>query len=119
MNLRLTFFLDTPEKRELAKQEKNRLDELFQELHMAYEKSDEDRALMLKAEIDVLKDSIMRREIEKEEKRKRREEKLLKKAKKKDKSKRGSGNNTNEEKKKEKKKDKPPKQHNNANNTSK
>ena len=98
------------------------MNELFEELRIAYEKSDEDRALMLKAEIDVLKDSIMRREVAKEEKRKRREEKLLKKAKKRDKSKRSSGGNKQSEEKKEKKekkKEKVPKQHNNANNTSK
>jgi HAD-superfamily hydrolase (TIGR02245 family) len=108
------------EKREQAKQEQHRLNELFEELRIAYEKSDEDRALMLKAEIDVLKDSIMRREVAKEEKRKRREEKLLKKAKKRDKSKRSSGGNKQSEEKKdkkEKKKEKVPKQHNNANNT--
>jgi hypothetical protein len=41
---------------------------LFEELRVAYEETDEEKALALKTEIDALKESIIKREQKREEK---------------------------------------------------
>jgi 5-carboxymethyl-2-hydroxymuconate isomerase len=55
-------------RREQEEQEQARLNELFEELRIAYEATDEDKALALKVEIDTIKESIIKREQKREEK---------------------------------------------------
>jgi hypothetical protein len=61
-------------RREQEQQEQARLNELFEELRVAYEATDEPKALALKAEIDTLKESIVKREQKREEKLRRKKE---------------------------------------------
>jgi hypothetical protein len=61
-------------RREQEEQEQARLNELFEELRVAYEATDEPKALALKAEIDTLKESIVKREQKREEKLRRKKE---------------------------------------------
>jgi 5-carboxymethyl-2-hydroxymuconate isomerase len=55
-------------RREQEEQQQARLNELFEELRIAYEATDEEKAFALKAEIDTIKESIIKREQKREEK---------------------------------------------------